>query len=410
VRRSSAIARPRGAAGWRSPRRLAQGAALALTVVGVFVVRGNAERWCPFGGVETAYAYLTEGNALCSIGVANFFVLGAVLLSLLLLRRAFCSHACPIGTLSEWVRGGARRLGIRGRTVPRTADAALSLLKYGVLAGVLVVTWRIGELWLRGACPVYALLGRHGADITAWAYVSAGAILLGSVFLSLPFCRWLCPFAAVMNPLSRLGLARVGRDAGSCTGCGKCARACPMGIPVDAVASVTHARCTLCLDCVGACRTRGGPALSLRLPGTTGRRITARTAAVVLAGTLLLAVAGAAWFPLPSFRWSRGSPSVAEASVSLSVGDLTCRGRANLFVYFLDRDDDLAVAGPLRLEAWPAPGAGDARIFYDPSVTSPDAIRAALAEPVVDAEVGIFRMSPFRVSGYDPLGLRAPGR
>ena len=394
----------------RSARGIAQAVALAAVVVGVFVVRGHAERWCPFGAVETAYAYVTEGNALCSVGVANFFVLGAVLLSLPLLRRAFCSHACPIGTVSEWVRGGARRLGLRPRAVPRAVDATLSLAKYVVLAGVVAVTWRIGELWFRGACPAYALLGRHGADVTAWAYVVSGGILLGSVFVALPFCRWFCPLAAVMNPFSRLGLARVGRDPGACAACGKCARACPMGIPVHEVATVTHARCTLCLDCVDACPTRDGSTLALRLAGTSGRRLSARTVAAALAVVLGVGVAGAAWFPLPSFRWSRGEIPATAASVDLRIADLTCRGRANLLVYFLDRDDDLAVPGPLRLEAWPAPDEGEARIVYDPSLTDADAIRAALTEPVHDPVAGIFRMSPFRIAGYDPLALGSPGR
>ncbi len=389
---------------------MAQAIGLAVTLVGVFLVRGNAERWCPFGGVETAYAYLVEGNTLCSVGVANFFVLGALLLSLVLVRRAFCSHACPIGTVSEWVRSAARRLGLRDRPVPRALDVTLSLAKYGVLAAVLAVTWRIGELWFRGACPAYALLGRHGSDITAWAYVVAGGIVVGSAFVSLPFCRWLCPLAAVMNPLSRLGIARVRRDAGSCAGCGKCARACPMGIPVDEVATVTHARCTLCLDCVESCPTTRRTVLALGLPGAAGRRLSARSVAVVLGSVLLVGVVAAARFPLPSFRWSRGALPAATASVDLRVGELTCRGRANLFVYFLDRDDDLAIPGPLRLEAWPAPGEGDARIVYDPAVTDADTIRAALSEPVHDPVAGIFRMSPFRIAGYDPLGLGPAGR
>lgn len=392
------------------PRRLAQALGLALTVAGVFVVRGNAERWCPFGGVETAWSWFGEGNALCSVGVANLFLLAAVLLSLVLLRRAFCSHACPIGTISEWTRTLARRLGVRERAVPRAGDVALSLGKYAVLAAVVAVTWTIGELWFRGACPAYALLGRHGADITVWAYVVSGSILLGSVFVSLPFCRWFCPLAAVMNPLSRLGLARVRRDEAACVACGQCSRACPMAIPVARVPTVRAARCTLCLDCVESCARRGSNALSLALPGASRRRLPALTATLLLAAILGSGVLAAACFPLPSFRWSRGDPPPESASVDLRIQDLTCRGRANLLVWFLDRDDDLAVPGALRLEAWPAPGEGQARVTYDPTVTDADAIRAALTAPLHDPQAGVFRMSPFRIAGYDPLAPPAPAR
>ena len=58
-------------------------------------------------------------------------------------------------------------------------DRALALLKYPLLALILVATWRAGELVFRGYDPCYALLSRHGADITVWAYVVAGAIALG---------------------------------------------------------------------------------------------------------------------------------------------------------------------------------------------------------------------------------------
>ena len=55
--------------------------------------------------------------------------------------------------------------------------SALSVLKYGVLAIVLVLTYRAGELIFRGFDPCYALLSRHGEDITFWAYVASGAIV-----------------------------------------------------------------------------------------------------------------------------------------------------------------------------------------------------------------------------------------
>lgn len=389
----------------RSPRRLLQLGFLLLTLVGVFVVRGNAERWCPFGGVETIYSYLHEGNTLCSVGVTNLLVIAAVLLSVLLLRRVFCSHACPIGTISEWLHLVGCRLGVGGSRVPRPLDALLSLLKYAVLGVVLWFTWRMGEMVFRGYCPAYALLGRHGEDITFWAYVVSGSILLVSFFVSLPFCRWFCPLAAVMNPLSRLGIVRVVRDGEACLDCGDCTRACPMDIPVHEVNEVTHARCTTCLSCVDACPTHEEGTLALRIPGRV-RRVLPRGA---LAGVFLLLLGGAVLaallFPLPSFRWSRGEIAPAEGAVlEMHVEGLSCRGRATLLVYFLERDDDLALSGPLRLEAWPGPDGGEARFTYDPERTTADAIRDAVVEPYFDEHMSMWRLSPFGVEGYDPLG------
>ena len=160
-------------------RRVVQLGFLALTIVGVYVVRGNAERWCPFGGVEALYTYATEGNLTCSLGVSNFFILGGVLAITLLLRRAFCGYMCPIGTISEWLRRAAAHLGIKTGRIPYALDRGLSLLKYGVLAIILYYTYTTAELMFRGFDPCYALISRHGEDITLWTYVVSGAILVG---------------------------------------------------------------------------------------------------------------------------------------------------------------------------------------------------------------------------------------
>ena len=231
-------------------RRLLQLGFLVLTLFGVFVFRGHAERWCPLGGVEALYGYVTAGNLICSLGVSNFYILAGVLVLTLLLRRAFCGYVCPVGTLSEWLQALAGWLGLRAARVPYALDRGLALLKYAVLGIIVYFTWRVGELVFRGYDPCYVLISRHGTDITIWAYVISGAIVLASLAICVPFCRWLCPLAAVFTPFSRVGLARVKRDGGTCIDCGECGRVCPMGIPVEKLKQVTAACCTSCLECV----------------------------------------------------------------------------------------------------------------------------------------------------------------
>ncbi len=374
---------------------------LCLLVVGVFLVQGNAERWCPFGGVEALYTYFNEGNMVCSLGVSNFYILGSVLLLTLLLRRAFCGYVCPIGAISEWLQKTASFFGLKPVRVPRRVDAVLSLLKYPIAAVIITITWKSGELLFRGFDPCYALLSRHGEDITFWAYIVAGAIVVGSLVVTVPFCRWLCPMAVVLNPLSRFGIARVWRSADACLDCGKCARSCPMAIPVDRVDRVTHARCTSCLDCVDACPEE--LAIGWDLPGGKTRRLTRAVAVPTVLLVLLAGVCAASFWPLPSFQWSRGEIPAGTAAMELEIGGLECRGNANLLVFFLDRDDLLEVEGYLGLEAWPGPGLAVIRITYDPSRTQEAAIKAAIVEPYLDLEGGKDRLSPFSVEGFDPL-------
>jgi len=380
---------------------------LGLTLVGVFVFQANCEAWCPFGGVESLYGYLTEGNMVCSLAVSNFYILGGVLAMTLLLRRAFCGYMCPIGTISEWLHSVGLKLRLPRRNVPRSANRVLSLLKYVVLAIILYATWRTGELMFRGYDPCYALLSRHGEDIQVWAYVVAGAIVLGSLVLTVPFCRWFCPLAAVLQPFSRAGLTRVRRNEAACANCGSCAKACPMQIPVDRLPVVQQGDCTSCMSCVAACEKTKKHALAWGPPASAsrwlGRHWSQAALVLIMLGCTAGAVTTSYLAPLPSFVKTRQEPVSQTEHMRLKVDGLTCRGRANLFFWYLDRDDEFRVPGYLRFEAWPGPNLSAVEIHFDASTTSKAAIQRAITEPYFDLVQDRWRMSPFSIEGYDPL-------
>ena len=401
----------------KTTRRIVQLGFLILVLAGVFVWRANLESWCPMGGVEAVYTFLHEGNMLCSLGVSNFYILGGLIVMTLLLRRAFCGYMCPIGTISEWIFAAGARLGIKKLPVSRPMDRVLSLLKYVVLGLILWFTSQAGELVFRGFCPYYAMISRHGADITLWAYVILAAIVLASLVVAAPFCRWFCPLAAVLNPLSRFALMRIRRTP-ACIDCGQCAEACPMSIPVDQLQQVTASRCITCLNCIDTCPQEG--ALQWTAVGERQESrswlASPRLQQAWLIVTLLLCTTGAVaatfLFPLPSFvKASKATPPAEIARVDMKITNLTCRGRANLLVWFLERDDlyritGVAPDGPgyFKLEAWPDPTLAKVRISYDPAYGDVRTIQQAITEPYYDAAADRWWMSPFVIEGYDPLG------
>lgn len=389
------------------PRRILQFGFLALILVVVFGLVGNAEAWCPFGGVEAIYTYWTEGSMTCSLAMTNFYVLGGLLLTLVLVRRAWCSHLCPIGTVSEYVGKAGRKLGIKQIQFPRRVNQVLGLGKYVVLGLILYVTWQAGELLFRTACPSYALLSRHGEDITFWAYVVAGGIVLTSLALVLPFCRYFCPLAAVMNPLSKLGLMRVKRTD-ACIDCGQCAKACPMDIDVDKKKEVTDARCTSCMQCVSSCPVKDKGALVWGPAGTKAGRWPAMVVPVALVVVAAGVVFASQAWPLPSFVYVRPDvePPAETAVLDLEVKGLECRGSAQNLVFFADRDDFSKVYGYLKVEAWPSPAEySRVRITYDPLQADEMEIQDALLEPYyLEAETHQ-RPSPFEIKGYEPWAV-----
>jgi ferredoxin len=176
---------------------------------------------------------------------------------------------------------------------------------------------------------------------------------------------------------------------------------------VAEVAQVTAARCIACLNCVDACPQQSAGALAWGPPRAVGGRWPPAVLVAILLACTAGAVSAAYLYPMASFVKSQGVPPSTSAVVEMKIENLTCRGRANLLVWFLQRDD---LALPLRffkLEAWPGSGPSLARITYDPEETDEEALKRAITEPYFqdrsDAVDAHWFHSPFRIRGYDPL-------
>jgi NAD-dependent dihydropyrimidine dehydrogenase PreA subunit len=67
------------------------------------------------------------------------------------------------------------------------------------------------------------------------------------------WCRYLCPYGALLGALSLLSPLKIMRHAPSCIDCGLCTKACPSLLPVDRLRRVRSDECFACLSCVAAC-------------------------------------------------------------------------------------------------------------------------------------------------------------
>ncbi|WP_088284273.1 4Fe-4S binding protein [Kineosporia sp. A_224] len=284
---------PRRPAGWGTRVRLARHGTQAV-VVGLVVWQvvqharsgaASAEAFCPFGGFETAWTWVTTGRTVAHVHTANLVLAAAVVVLALVGRGFFCGWLCPLGTLQGLVHAAGRAVGDRVaplRRLRRRLGQGAPAARWGRVDRVLrwgrwlVLGWAVGGAALTGTMvfrevdPWVAVLSVVEFEIST-AFVVLLVTLVASVVVERPFCRYACPLGAAQSLLGRLSPIAVQRDASACLGCDLCNRACPMGIPVNTRTRVTDTTCLGCLECVAACPSEKGLALTVALP-FPGRR------------------------------------------------------------------------------------------------------------------------------------------
>ncbi|MGZ9197262.1 MAG: 4Fe-4S binding protein, partial [Candidatus Deferrimicrobiaceae bacterium] len=90
-------------------------------------------------------------------------------------------------------------------------------------------------------------------DISRTAGAILGVLLLLSLVVKHFWCRYLCPYGALLGLVSWTSPQRVVRDEAVCIDCKACTRACPVEITVHRKASVWTPECTGCMSCVTSC-------------------------------------------------------------------------------------------------------------------------------------------------------------
>ena len=256
----------------------------------------GVEGWLPIASLMNLKVFFLTGD-LPGLHPAGMFLLISFLAISLVFRKTFCSWLCPVGTISEWLWKLGRRVFRRNFFPPRWADIGLRSLKY-ILLGLF--------LYAVGSMPVAAirdfLEGPYGviSDVKMLNFfrylgvtgaLVVGALVLASVLIQNFWCRYLCPYGAMLGLVAKLSPTRIRRAPEPCIDCAKCAKACPSHMAVDKLITIGSAECTGCLECVAVCPAQG--ALFVSLPRQ--RVLPAWAMAAGIAILFFGVVAGAQW-------------------------------------------------------------------------------------------------------------------
>lgn len=185
---------------------------------------------CSIGAIQNvALALLDNGYAIPFTAVAFFVIPLAVTL---LFGRTFCAAVCPLGALQDIVA-------VRPVRVPAWLDHGLGLLAY-VYLGAAVLFAATGAAFLICEYDPFvaifrlvpftrsnAMMEAFGGS-TGMLVLGAGFVLVG-LFIARPYCRWLCPYGAMLRLLSRASKWHVTITPDECIHCTLCEDSCPLG-------------------------------------------------------------------------------------------------------------------------------------------------------------------------------------
>ncbi|MEF9940974.1 MAG: 4Fe-4S binding protein [Lachnospiraceae bacterium] len=214
---------------------------------------------CPIGSLQ---AVLGDRNYKFS-----FYIVGILLFVGALFGRFICGWLCPFGLIQDLFY----KIPFVRKIKKLPGDRFLKWIKYILLVGfvILLPLFAVdiigqGSPWFcKYICPsgtltagIPLVLSNPGLQqalgwLFTWKVVILILLLLLSVFVYRPFCRYLCPLGAIYGFFNPIAFYRYQIDKTACTDCGICQAACKFDIPVWK--SPNSIDCIRCGDCRQAC-------------------------------------------------------------------------------------------------------------------------------------------------------------
>lgn len=213
---------------------------------------------CPIGSLQV--------SAGCSTYGISFYVLGFLALMGVLFGRLLCGFLCPFGFIQDLLH----KVPLPQMKIPQSFDRILRFGKYLVLALLVLLLPILAAdsygstipYFCKYLCPAGTLeagiplismnkpLQNTIGWLFSWKVFVLTVVLLSSMIIYRPFCKYLCPLGAFYALFNRISFYRYYIDHDKCTNCRICSRVCHMGVvPVE---TPNHAECIRC----GLCRNK----------------------------------------------------------------------------------------------------------------------------------------------------------
>jgi Fe-S-cluster-containing hydrogenase component 2 len=174
---------------------------------------------CSIGAVQNVTLGLASDSYAIPLFVLLLFLLPIVFA--LFFGRVFCAGVCPLGALQEVVN-------IKNYKLSKAVTSVLSIFPWIYLGfAVLFAVTNSGFIICR--FDPFVGIFRLGGELPLLLF--GILLLIFSIFIGRPFCRFICPYGAILSIFSRISFRQVKITKKECINCQLCHNACP----VDAI-------------------------------------------------------------------------------------------------------------------------------------------------------------------------------
>lgn len=217
---------------------------------------------CPIGALQTALGGIRHHFP--------FYVLGLLMLFGITMGRLVCGLLCPFGLVQDLLY----KIPIPKQKVPKNIDRPARFLKYIILlmAVILLPAFAITDTgvtppyFCQYICPAGTLEGGIPLLLTdpalrtlagtlfQWKLLVLLIVVIASVVISRPFCRYLCPLGAFYSLFQKFSFFQMDVEKEKCIDCKKCEHICPMAVEVTK--EINSPECIRCGACKSVCPTK----------------------------------------------------------------------------------------------------------------------------------------------------------
>lgn len=208
---------------------------------------------CPIGSLQ---------NTLSSYKFKfPYYVLGLIFFFGAIFGRLICGFICPFGFIQDLLH----KIPFPKKIRTFKGDKLLRKLKYVVLVVMVIIlpiVFKLTPVFCKYLCPsgtlagillslsdtkLFAVLGGR----FAWKVSILAIVVLLSIMISRPFCKYLCPLGALYAPFNKVSVVQMQLDGDKCVGCKACHKACDMCVDPSVMPNSTE--CIRCGKCISAC-------------------------------------------------------------------------------------------------------------------------------------------------------------